>query len=786
MTAMPATRPAPVGQALIHDSALRHVTGEAVYVDDMPEPADTVHLALVTSPHAHARIGAIRAGDAAAAPGFVALLTAADIPGANDVGPIHGGEPCLAAGIADYVGCPVAAVAAESFAAAQAAAALVECDYAPLPAILSIREALAAGSFIGEPMILSHGDAAAALAAAPRRLQGELEIGGQDHFYLETQVALAVPREGGEMTIYSSTQHPNEVQRKCALVLGLPAAAIDVEVRRIGGGFGGKESQATIIAAIAALAAWKTRRPAKLRLPRDADMAVTGKRHDFLARYDVGFDGDGRLLGLDITLAARAGNVADLSPSVLTRALCHVDNCYYLPAVTARGYLCKTHTVSNTAFRGFGGPQGMLATEAILDRIARRLGKPLDQVRRRNFYGAAPRNATPYGQAVDDNVAPQLYERLLHAADIARRREEIAAFNRASPVIKRGLALMPVKFGIAFNNPILNQAGALVHVYADGSVHLNHGGIEMGQGLFVKVAQVAAGVFGVELGRVRISATRTDKVPNTSATAGSTGSDLNGMAAYIAASEIRARMAAVFAQRFEVPADEVAFADGFVRHGNNAMRFAELARRCWIEKVSLSAAGFYRFPGLSWDQRSLKGKPFFYFAYGAAASEVAVDALTGETRVLRADVIHDCGDSLNPAVDLGQIEGAYVQGLGWLTCEELWWDAAGRLKTIGPSTYKIPGSRDVPPVFNVHILDDAPNKAETIFRSKAVGEPPLMLAISAWLAIADAIAAIGPAGGTVDLDAPATPERVLKAIGARLGAARDAHPGAAWRALMPA
>ena len=785
MTAMPKERPAPVGQALIHDSARRHCTGEAVYIDDMPDLADMLHVALVTSPHPHARIAAIRAGRAAEAPGFLALLTAHDIPGTNDIGPIHA-EPCLAEGVADYVGCPVAAVAAESFAAASAAAALVECDYETLPPILTIREALAAKSFIGEPMILAQGDAAAALAAAPHRLSGEIEIGGQDHFYLETQVALAVPREGGEMTVYSSTQHPNEVQRKVAGVLGLPSAAIDVEVRRIGGGFGGKESQATIFAAIAALAAWKTRRPAKLRLARDADMEITGKRHDFLATYDVGFDGDGRILGLDMTLAARAGNVADLSPAVLTRALCHVDNCYHLPAVTARGYLCKTHTVSNTAFRGFGGPQGMLAIEAVLDRIARKLGKPLDQVRRRNFYGAAPRNVTPYGQPVDDNIAPQLTERLLHSADVARRREEIAAFNRTSPIVKRGLALMPVKFGIAFNNPILNQAGALVHVYADGSVHLNHGGIEMGQGLFVKVAQVAAGVFGVDVERVRLSATRTDKVPNTSATAGSTGSDLNGMAAYRAATEIRARMAEAFAEQFDAPADDVKFAEGYVRHGNNSMKFDELARRCWLKRVSLSAAGFYRFPGVHWDQRSFKGQPFFYFAYGAAASEVAIDALTGETRVLRADVIHDCGDSLNPAVDLGQIEGAFVQGQGWLTCEELWWTADGKLKTIGPSTYKIPGSRDAPPIFNVHILDDAPNKAETIFRSKAVGEPPLMLAISVWLAIADAVAAIGPSGGAVELDAPATPERVLKAIGARLGANAEGYPGAAWRALMPA
>jgi xanthine dehydrogenase large subunit len=781
MTAPPDdARPAPVGLPALHDSARKHVTGEAIYVDDMPDFPHALHVALVVSPHAHARIKSVAAGAASSMPGFVALLTARDIPGKNDVGPVAA-EPLFAEAIADYVGCPVAAVVAESHAEAQEAARAVAVDCEKLPAILTIPEALAADSRIGEPMTMTKGDAAAAIAAAPHRLSGALEMGGQDHFYLETHVSLAVPREGGEFTIYSSTQHPNEAQRKAAGLLGLPSAAVDVEVRRLGGGFGGKESQSTIFACLAALAAWKTGRPCKVRLARDADMLVTGKRHDFHVAYDAGFDDQGALLGLDIHLAARAGNVADLSPAVMTRALCHIDNCYYLPAVRARGTLCRTHTVSNTAFRGFGGPQGMLAIEAILDRIARHLGLPLDAVRRRNLYGDAPRDATPYGQRVEDNIAPALLDRLEAAADLERRRREIAAFNRASPVVKRGLATVPVKFGIAFNNPILNQAGALLHVYADGSVLLNHGGIEMGQGLYVKVAQVVAAAFGIAPEQVRLSATRTDKVPNTSATAASTGSDLNGMAALAAASEIRGRMARVFAERHKVPAEEVRFAEGFARHGNRAMRFADLARQCWIARVSLSAAGFYRFPGIHWDQRSLTGKPFFYFAYGAAATEVAIDALTGETRVLRADIVHDCGASLNPAVDLGQIEGAYVQGLGWLTCEELWWSADGTLKTIGPSTYKIPGSRDAPPIFNVHILENTPNRAETVFRSKAVGEPPLMLAISAWLAIAEAVAAIGKPGGPVALDAPATPERVLKAVAARLEAA-----GADWRALAAA
>ncbi len=782
---LPRDTPSPIGLALAHDSARKHTTGEAIYIDDIADFPHALHACLVVSPHAHARIRAIRAGAAAALPGFVALFTARDIPGRNDVGPVFP-EPCLADGVADYVGCPVAVAVATSFRAAQIAAETVEVDYEILPAILSIEAALAAKSFIGEPMAMKRGDAAAALAASPHRIAGELAIGGQDHFYLETHITLAVPREAGELLLYCSTQHPNEAQRKTAGVLGIPAAMVDVEVRRMGGGFGGKESQPTIFAAIAGLCASKLRQPVKLRLSRDADMTITGKRHDFAVRYDVGFDGEGRLLGLDIALAARAGCVADLSPAVMTRALCHIDNCYYLPAVSATGFLCKTHTVSNTAFRGFGGPQGMVAIEAVLDRIARQLGLPLEDVQRRNFYGATPRDVTPYGQIVEDNIAPLLMERLLRTADVARRRAEIAEFNRANRIVKKGLAVMPVKFGIAFNNPILNQAGALVHVYTDGSVHLNHGGTEMGQGLFVKVAQVAAGVFGVGTQHVRISATRTDKVPNTSATAASTGSDVNGMAAYLAASEIRTRMAEVFAERFGAPRDEVTFADNMVRHGNNALTFPELAQLCWQRRVSLSATGFYRIPKIHWDQRSLTGRPFFYFAYGAAASEVAIDLLTGETRVLRADLIHDCGASLNPAVDLGQIEGAFAQGLGWLTCEELWWAPDGTLKTVGPSTYKIPGSRDMPPVFNVHILEDAPNREATIFRSKAVGEPPLMLAISAWLAIRDAIGAVGPKHLPVELDAPATPERILSAVEQRLraaGKASGADPAAAWRGL---
>jgi xanthine dehydrogenase large subunit len=532
----------------------------------------------------------------------------------------------------------------------------------------------------------------------------------------------------------------------------------------MGGAFGGKESQATIIAGIAAVLAWKARRPVKLRLPRDDDMRATGKRHPFLIRYDVGFDGEGHILALDLTLAADGGSVADHTPAVLTRALCHVDNCYFLPNVRVRGLPCKTNTVSNTAFRGYGGPQGMLAIETVVDVIARQLGLAVDTVRRRNFYGSGRNDITPYGMTVEDNIIERVVDELDHSVDLAQWRREIATFNRGSQVVKKGLAVMPIKFGISFNRPTLNQAGALVNVYTDGSVVLNHGGTEMGQGLFVKVAQVVAEAFQIDLDHVRVSATSTGKVPNTSATAASSGSDLNGMAALHAAEQIKARLTEVAAEHFGVPAPEIVFASNRIYAGNRSLSFPELAALAYDKRVSLSATGYYRTPKIHWDPATSTGRPFYYFAYGAAAAEVAVDTLTGETRVLRAELIQDCGRSLNPAIDLGQIEGAFVQGMGWLTTEELWWDAQGRLRTHGPSTYKIPGSRDVPPIFNARILADAPNREATIFHSKAVGEPPLMLAISVWLAIRDAIASLANYRRAPHLDAPATPERVLAAI----------------------
>ena len=753
-----------VHAAVRHDSAIAHVTGSARYLDDVATVPGTLEAALVLSPHAHARIRSVDLSACLAASGVSLAITAADIPGKNDIAPIRSWEPALAADIVEYEGQPVAAVAAATLDQARAAAKLAAIDYERLPAVLTIEEAMARDSYVSPPQLMVRGDVEAALASAPHCLSGELRCGGQDHFYLEGQIALATPGETSDMHVWSSTQHPTEVQQGVAHLLGLPFNAVTVEVRRMGGAFGGKESQATIIAGIAALLAWKARQPVKLRLPRDDDMRATGKRHPFLIRYDVGFDAQGHILALDLTLAANGGNVADHTPAVLTRALCHADNCYFLPNVRFRGLPCKTNTVSNTAFRGYGGPQAMLAIETIIEVIARRLGLPVYAVRRRNFYGVGRNDVTPYGMRVEDNIIERLVDELDRAVGLAAWRREIVNFNQISPVVKKGLATMPVKFGISFNRPALNQAGALVHVYTDGSVVLNHGGTEMGQGLFIKVAQVVAEAFAIDLDHIRVSATSTAKVPNTSPTAASSGSDLNGMAALNACREIKARMTEVAADHFGVPADEIVFDSNRIYAGNRSLSFAELAAFSWEKRVSLSATGFYRTPDIHWDSASNTGRPFYYFVYGAAAAEVAIDTLTGESRVLRAELIQDCGRSLNPAIDLGQIEGAFVQGMGWLTSEELWWDGEGRLRTCGPSTYKVPGSRDVPPIFNARLLKDAPNRAATLFRSKAIGEPPLMLAISVWLAIRDAIASLADHKLAPRIDAPATPERVLAAI----------------------
>jgi xanthine dehydrogenase large subunit len=757
-----------VGVDRPHESAHLHVAGEAAYVDDLPELAGTLHAALGLSPVAHGRIASMAIDRLRALPGVVDVITAADLPGVNDCGPIVHDDPVLADGEVRYVGQPVFAVIATDRLLARRAAAQAAQVLAiePLPAVLTALQAHAAQQYVLPPMHLARGDAPAAIARAPHRLQGRLSLGGQEQFYLEGQISYAIPTEDDGMRVHCSTQHPSEMQHVVARALGLQAHHVHVECRRMGGGFGGKESQSALFACVAAVAARRLGRPVKLRPDRDDDFLVTGRRHGFEYRYEAGFDDDGRVLGLEVELVSNAGHSADLSGPVMTRALCHVDNAYWLPDVALHGYSARTNTQSNTAFRGFGGPQGAFASELVIDSIARALGRDPLEVRRANFYGVGERDVTPYGQRVTDNVIRPLVDELAARAGYAARRAAVAAFNAASPVLKKGLALTPVKFGISFNVAHLNQAGALVHVYADGTMLVNHGGTEMGQGLNTKVAQVVAHELGVSFGSVRVTAADTSKVANTSATAASTGSDLNGKAAQDAARRIRDRLAAFAAQRHGGDPKDVRFADDVVRVNGVELPFPELVRAAYEARVQLWSDGFYATPGLHWDARTLQGRPFFYYAYGAALSEVAVDTLTGEWKLLRADLLHDVGRSLNPAVDIGQVEGAFIQGMGWLTMEELAWHlTTGRLLTHAPSTYKIPTANDCPPVLEVALFDNA-NEQDSLHRSKAVGEPPLLLAFSVFLAIRDAVSAAG--GHRVDppLRAPATGEAILDALDA--------------------
>ncbi len=759
------------GHPLPHDAAPLHVTGQARYVDDIPLPANAVHLAFGLSTLAHGDITSMDLEAVRAAPGVIGVWSAADFDPMPDCSPSAQDEPLLATGRVHYLGQPVFLVAATSHLAARKAARLGRIDYAPLPALLTVDQALAANSrFEQGPVIWQKGDPTRAMAEAPHVLDGSFEIGGQEHFYLEGQVAACLPQEGGDVLIHSSTQHPTEIQHKVAHALHVPMNAVRVEVRRMGGGFGGKESQGNALAIACAIVATRTGRPAKMRYDRDDDMMITGKRHDLRVTYRVGFDDNGRISAVDFTHLIRCGWAQDLSLAVSDRAMLHADNCYNLAHVRIESHRLKTNTQSATAFRGFGGPQGMLGIERVLDHVAHHLGRDPLQVRRLNFYrGLGPgtegsrqiTQTTPYHMPVEDFIADAIVDRLVETSSYAERRAKVQAWNAANPILKRGLALTPVKFGISFTLTHLNQAGALVHVYQDGSIHLNHGGTEMGQGLFQKVAQVAAGVFGVDASVVKITATDTAKVPNTSATAASSGADLNGMAAQTACETIRHRMAEFIAGKHQVYPESVRFADGMVRVAGEAYPFAKVAQWAYEARVSLSSTGFYATPKLSWDRKAGRGRPFYYFAYGAAVTEVVIDTLTGEYKVLRADLLHDTGTSLNPALDIGQVEGAYVQGVGWLTTEELVWNDQGRLTTHAPSTYKIPACSDAPKVFNV-ALWGKPNRENSVGKSKAVGEPPFMLGISAFLALSDAVSACGAA--YPDLDAPATPERVLAAV----------------------
>ena len=766
-----------VGVSRPHESAQLHVAGEATYIDDIPEHAGTLHAALGLAPIAHGRVTGMALAKIRALPGVVSVLSAADIPGVNDCGSIVHDDPILCDGVIRYLGQPVFAVIAETRDAARRAAARVTevLTVEAQPHVLTPQQAHALGQYVVPPMHLiresTPGGAQAAIAGAPHRIAGTFDVGGQEQFYLEGQISYAIPKEAGGLHVHCSTQHPSEMQHLVAHALKLHAHDVQVECRRMGGGFGGKESQSALFACVAAVAAAKLKRPVKLRLDRDDDFMITGRRHCFWYEYEAGFDADGRVLGVEVTMVSRAGHSADLSGPVMTRALCHFDNAYWLPEVAMHGFSGRTNTQSNTAFRGFGGPQGAIAIENILDSIARRLGRdPLD-VRRINFYGTETNNVTPYGQVVTDNIIDPLVAQLEATSDYRTRRDAIDRYNAGSPVLKRGIALAPLKFGISFNVKHFNQAGALVHVYNDGSVLVNHGGTEMGQGLHTKVAQVVAHELGISFEAVRVSATDTQKVPNTSATAASTGADLNGKAAQDAARQIRERLAACIASHHGGAAADVRFANDRVEVNGKTLPFGAVVAQGYIDRVQLWSDGFYATPGLSWDRERMFGRPFYYFAYGAAVSEVVVDTLTGEWKLLRVDILHDAGSSLNPALDIGQIEGAFIQGMGWLTMEELvWHPTTGRLTTHAPSTYKIPTANDCPPVFNVKLYD-GPNVEDSIHRSKAVGEPPLLLPFSVFFAIRDAVSAVAAHRVDPPLSAPATSEAILRAITAVQAAA---------------
>ncbi len=748
-----------------HESALLHVSGEAVYVDDIPEHAGTLHCAAGLSTQAHADILNMNLDAVRSAPGVVAVFTADDIPGDNDCGPILHDDPILASEQSHYHGQPLFVVVAQSHDLARHAAQKAQIDYRPLPAMLNPQEACQAGELLVPPMQLRRGEAQTKLQSAPLKMKGSFSVGGQEQFYLEGQISYAIPLEGGGIHAYCSTQHPSEMQQLIAHSLNIEASRVTVEIRRMGGGFGGKESQSAPFACLAALCASKLKRPVKMRLDRDDDFIITGKRHAFSYEYEVGYDDTGLIHAAKIEMIAQSGHSTDLSPPVAARAACHFDNAYYLSDVDIKVCCARTHTQSNTAFRGFGGPQGAIAIEYILDSISRQLGRDPLHIRKLNFYGIDERNITPYEQKVEDNVMLALVEQLETSSDYQQRRKDIQDYNQSSPILKKGLALTPLKFGISFNMVHFNQAGALVHIYLDGSILVNHGGTEMGQGLNTKVCQIVARELGVAMTQVSATATRTDKVANTSATAASTGADLNGKAAQDAARTIRKRLITFLAQQQDISEDSIHFEQGQVHFSTQSISFQSLVQQAYEARVQLWSDGFYATPKLHWDSAKLKGRPFFYYAYGASVSEVLIDTLTGESKLLRADLLHDAGNSINPAIDIGQVEGAFIQGMGWLTTEELVWNEAGKLMTHAPSTYKIPAVSDCPADFRVALFKNI-NHEHSIMRSKAVGEPPLLLAFSVFFAIRDAIANATGNHTAPALNAPATAETILKSLNA--------------------
>ena len=746
-----------------HESARAQVAGAANYIDDIPEIRGTLHAAPVLSSVAHGRLTGVDASAALAMPGVRDVILHRDIPGSPVFATFMHDEMILADGKVEHIGQVVGIVVADTVMQARRAARKVKLDIEELPAILTVPDALKAQSFVLPPVRVRRGDAAKALGRAKHTLHGSFEVGGQEHFYLEGQVAYTVPQEQNQWLVYSSTQHPGEVQHWVSHALGISNAAVRVECRRMGGGFGGKETQAGHLAVWSALAANKLKCPIKLRFDRDDDFMVTGKRHPFNYEYTVGFDDSGRLCGLELMLAANCGFSADLSGPVADRAIFHADNAYFLEDVDITSYRCKLNTQSHTAFRGFGGPQGVIAIETILGDIARALKlDPLD-VRKCNLYGIGDRDTTHYGMKLEDNILAPLLERIEETSSYRSRQASIAKWNAASPVIKRGIAITPVKFGISFTATQFNQAGALVHVYTDGSVMVNHGGTEMGQGLNTKVAQIVADELGVPFASVISTSADTSKVPNASATAASSGTDLNGRAAQFAARHVRDNIAAYVAGLDSCGAGAIEFSGGQISSPKTTRRFADVVSAAYTNRIQLWSDGFYRTPKIHYDKTTLTGRPFFYFAYGAACTEVAIDTLTGESRVLKVDILQDVGRSINPAIDVGQIEGAFVQGMGWLTTEQLVWNAKGYLSTHAPSTYKIPTTGDIPEHFKVEFWPE-PNREDNVFGSKAVGEPPFMLGISVWEALREAVASARGPGSVVEMDAPATAENVLKAV----------------------
>ncbi|WP_065760384.1 xanthine dehydrogenase molybdopterin binding subunit [Pseudomonas defluvii] len=764
-----------VGRSVKHDSADKHVSGEAVYIDDRLEFPNQLHVYARLSDRAHARIVSIDTAPCYAFEGVRIAITHEEIPGLKDIGPLLPGDPLLAIDTVQFVGQPVVAVAARDLDTARRAALAAIITYEDLEPVLDVVEALRKKHFVLDSHTHRRGDSASALRDAPHRLQGTLHIGGQEHFYLETQISSVMPTEDGGMIVYCSTQNPTEVQKLVAEVLDVPMNKVVVDMRRMGGGFGGKETQAASPACLCAVIAHLTGQPTKMRLPRMEDMLMTGKRHPFYVEYDVGFDDRGRLQGINFELAGNCGCSPDLSASIVDRAMFHADNAYYLGDATINGHRCKTNTASNTAYRGFGGPQGMVAIEEVMDRIARHLVLDPLAVRKANYYGKTERNVTHYHQTVEHNMLEEITAELEASSDYAERRESIRRYNANSPILKKGLALTPVKFGISFTASFLNQAGALIHLYTDGSIHLNHGGTEMGQGLNTKVAQVVAEVFQVDISRIQITATNTDKVPNTSPTAASSGADLNGKAAQNAAEILKQRLVEFAARQYKVSAEDVVFHNGHVRVRDEILTFDALVQQAYFAQVSLSSTGFYKTPKIYYDRSQARGRPFYYYAFGAACAEVIVDTLTGEYKVLRTDILHDVGASLNPAIDIGQVEGGFVQGMGWLTTEELVWNAKGKLMTSGPASYKIPAVADMPIDLRVRLVENRKNPEDTVFHSKAVGEPPFMLGIAVWCAIKDAVASLADYREQPLIDAPATPERVLWGC-EQMRKAMAAHP----------